>query len=117
MWVFLEAVRFGSISEAAHRCNLSQPAATQALARLEEEVGAILVNRDRRNFGATECGRLFQRPVLVALSHLRTGARYLRSASEKSMWRMGELENLMTAAQLRTLIAVANTGSFTLAAR
>ncbi|MGB1696560.1 MAG: helix-turn-helix domain-containing protein, partial [Paracoccaceae bacterium] len=25
MRVFLEAVRFGSISEAAHRCHLSQP--------------------------------------------------------------------------------------------
>ncbi|NDH27108.1 MAG: LysR family transcriptional regulator, partial [Rhodobacteraceae bacterium] len=117
MRVFLEAVRFGSISEAAHRCHLSQPAATQALARLEEEVGATLVNRDRRNFGATECGGLFQRRVISALAHLRTGARYLRSASAKHTRRTGELENLMTAAQLRTLIAVANTGSFTLAAR
>lgn len=117
MRVFLEAVRFGSISEAAHRCHLSQPAATQALARLEEEVGATLVNRDRRNFGATECGGLFQRRVITALAHLRTGARYLRSASAKPTRRTGELENLMTAAQLRTLIAVANTGSFTLAAR
>ena len=117
MRVFLVAVRFGSISEAAHRCHLSQPAATQALARLEEEVGANLVNRDRRNFGTTECGGLFQRRVITALAHLRTGARYLRSASAKPTRCTGELENLMTAAQLRTLIAVANTGSFTLAAR
>ena len=117
MRVFLEAVHLGSISDAAHRRHLFQPAATQALARLEEEVGANLLNRDRRHFGPTECGALFQKRALTASEHLKTGASHLRSPLAKTMRRRTELENLMTSAQLRTLLAVAITGSFTLAAR
>jgi DNA-binding transcriptional LysR family regulator len=114
MRVFVETARTGSVSTAAECCLLSQPAATQALARLESEVGTPLLLRRTRRFALTPCGALFAPRVEAALGHLSTGARMaLRGASA----RRGAFDHLVTVAQLRALIAVAGTGSFTLAAR
>ncbi|MCB1396511.1 MAG: LysR family transcriptional regulator [Rhodobacter sp.] len=115
MRVFLETARSGSVSVAADRCLLSQPAATQAIGRLEADLGAPLLVRRTRRFATTACGTLFERRVAAALEHLQTGARVaLRGASTPGRARF---DRLVTAAQLRTLIAVANSGSFTVAAR
>lgn len=112
MRVFLEAARSGSISVAAERCLLSQPAATQALRRLEADLGAPLLIRRARRFVTTPCGALFARRAEAALDFLHSGARAaLRGAQGRRVF-----DRLVTAAQLRALIAVANTGSFTLAA-
>lgn len=107
--VFLETVRTGSVSLAARKCHLSQPAATQAIARLEKDLGTTLLLRRTRSLTPTENGRLFHRRAEAALAHLRSGARAASRA------RPG-FERAVTAAQLRTLIAIANTGSFTVAA-
>lgn len=123
MRVFLETARSGSVSVAAERCLLSQPAATQALARLEAEVGTPLLVRRTRRFTPTPCGALFEARVEAALTHLHHGARAaLRGGvRDGSGWKGGTLraafDHLVTAAQLRALIAVAETGSFTLAAQ
>ncbi|MCA0204835.1 MAG: LysR family transcriptional regulator [Proteobacteria bacterium] len=122
MRVFLETARTGSVSAAAERCLLSQPAATQAIARLEAEVGTPLLVRRTRRFSPTPAGGLFVRRVEAALDHLHQGARSaLRSAREGATWRAGSgraaFDHLVTAAQLRALIAVAGSGSFTLAAQ
>lgn len=113
MRVFLETARSGSISAAAERCLLSQPAATQAVRRLEAELGTPLLVRRSRRFVTTACGALFARRAESALDFLQQGSRgALRGASGRRPF-----DRLVTAAQLRALIAVANTGSFTLAAR
>ncbi|MCB1390758.1 MAG: LysR family transcriptional regulator [Rhodobacteraceae bacterium] len=122
MRVFLETARTGSVSAAAERCLLSQPAATQAIARLEGEVGTPLLVRRTRRFSPTACGALFVHRVEAALEHLHAGARAaLRSAREGVTWRAGTgrgaFDHLVTAAQLRALVAVANSGSFTVAAQ
>ncbi|MCA2014045.1 LysR family transcriptional regulator [Cereibacter sphaeroides] len=123
MRVFLETARSGSVSVAAERCLLSQPAATQALARLEADLGTPLLVRRTRRFGPTPCGALFANRVEAALNHLHSGARAaLRNgARDGSGWKGGApraaFDHLVTAAQLRALIAVAGTGSFTLAAQ
>ena len=117
MRVFVETVNTGSVSVAADLCSLSQPAATQALARLEADVGTGLLLRRARRFATTPCGALFVARVRAALAHLNAGARAsLRGARDGSA-RRKPYDRLITAAQLRTLIAVANTGSFTVAAR
>lgn len=117
MRVFLETARTGSVTAAAERCLLSQPAATQAIARLEADLGAPLLVRRTRRFTPTDCGALFQRRVEAALDHLQSGARAaLRLRNGADGGRAG-FDRLVTAAQLRTLIAVANSGSFTVAAR
>ena len=113
MRVFLETARSGSVSTAAERCLLSQPAATQAIARLEGEVGAPLLVRRTRRFGTTPCGALFVPRIEAALEHLHSGARVaLRGTNRRAPF-----DHLVTAAQLRALIAVAEAGSFTIAAQ
>ncbi|MEC3861227.1 LysR family transcriptional regulator [Mesobacterium sp. TK19101] len=113
MRVFQEAVLSGSVSEAAARCHLSQPAATQAIRKLESELGTTLLVRRMRRFAPTPTGALFVRRVSTALEHLAQGA---RNATRGGKGRAG-FDRLLTAAQLRALIAIAATGSFTIAAR
>lgn len=116
MRVFLEAARTGSVSAAAQRCHLSQPAATQAITRLETDLGAQLLIRRRQQFALTPCGTAFAARAETALQQLQDGARAaLRTDGESR--RRPTFERSVTAAQLRTLIAVANSGSFTVAAR
>lgn len=114
MRVFLETARSGSVSAAAARCLLSQPAATQAIARLEAELGTPLLVRRTRRFTATACGALFVRRVEAALHHLHAGA---KAALRGGTGPRAAFDHLVTAAQLRALIAVAGSGSFTVAAQ
>ena len=114
MRTFLEAAKSGSVSVAADRCALSQPAATQAIKRLEADLGTPLLVRRSRSLALTRPGTLFAARVERALDHLHAGA---RAAVRNSATRAAPFDRRVTAAQLRTLIAVAGSGSFTVAAR
>lgn len=114
MRVFLEATRAGSVSEAAARCNLSQPAATQAIAKLEDTLGAPLLLRRTRELTATREGRAFAARVATALDRLANASRAARRLGGGAR---GSFDTQVTAAQLRALVAIAETGSFTVAAR
>ncbi|MDF0601892.1 LysR family transcriptional regulator [Psychromarinibacter sp. C21-152] len=116
MRVFAEAVRAGSVSVAAGRCHLSQPAATQAIAGLERDLGVPLLIRRARTLAPTPAGALFARRVRTALDHLAQGARAALKTGRSTARKEG-FDRLVTAAQLRALIAIANAGSFTVAAR
>ncbi|WP_306734122.1 LysR family transcriptional regulator [Marimonas arenosa] len=113
MRVFLETARTGSVSMAADRCALSQPAATQAIKRLEHGLGAELLVRRTRSFALTRCGGLFAARVEAALTHLHNGAKAAMRGADRAR---APFDRMVTAAQLRTLIAVAGSGSFTVAA-
>ena len=117
MRVFVEMARTGSVSTAAELCHLSQPAATQAIASLEANFGTALLIRNRQRSTLTACGTLVERRTRAALKHLRDGAKNaLREAGNKAAHRQ-TFELSVTASQLRNLIAIANAGSFTVAAR
>ena len=117
MRAFLETARTGSVSVAAERCHLSQPAATQAIARLEAEFGTPLLIRGRRQAALTTCGTLFAERAAKALQHLKEGSQAaLREAGNRAQ-RRSTFEFSVTASQLRNMIAIANAGSFTVAAR
>ncbi len=116
MRVFLETVRTGSVSAAAESCHLSQPAASQAIARLEADIGVPLLNRQKHSFGPTPSGRVFEQRASQALAHLRQGAKAAMRGTNTTKKRQAGFDLAVTAAQLRTLVAIANTGSFTLAA-
>lgn len=118
MRVLLAAVRTGSVSTAAERCHLSQPAATQAIARLESDLGTPLLIRKSRELIPTECGSVFSSRVEAALAHLRRGARAaLRAGGAETRRNGATFDAQVTAAQLRALIAIAASGSFTVAAK
>ena len=56
-----EVARRGSITDAARAIGLTQPAVTRRLQLLEEEFGALLMERGRKGVVLTEIGRLVER--------------------------------------------------------
>lgn len=110
---FAEVCRHGSISAAADVVHLSQPAITQALARLEAQLGVALFVRSSRGMTPTDAGDLMAARTARALGILRAG---VQSAARRG-GAGGGFGSSITATQLRALLAVAEHGNFSLAAR
>ncbi|HPD91237.1 MAG: LysR family transcriptional regulator [Rhodobacter sp.] len=105
--VFLAVLDQGTITAAARACNISQPAASQALARLESEAGVALIHHGREAAGPTEAGRAYGLRVRRALGRLDAALTTLAP----------RLVLTATRAQLTALIAVRDAENFTLAAQ
>jgi DNA-binding transcriptional LysR family regulator len=58
--VFLTVVRSPTISQAAEKLNIAQPALSQQLRLLERRLGVTLFERDARPYRLTEAGRLLK---------------------------------------------------------
>ncbi len=115
---FHEVVKHGRISIAADHIFLSQPAITQAIAKLEKFLKVELFERQPEGMFVTEAGEIFARRVELTLNHLKAGAELARRkalrAGQKST---GSFYNKLTAVQLRTLVAMSEVGNFSQAAR
>ena len=70
--IFVAAAEAGSMSELARSMKRTQPAVAHHLRRLEEELGASLVNRTRRGITLTEAGTALYERTTAALSALST---------------------------------------------
>lgn len=115
---FCEVARRGSISQAAEHVHLSQPAITQAIANLEAAAGAPLFDRRPDGMAVSGVGVLFLDRAERALERLRTGTREaIRIGGRKGVRGFQDFDQLLTAAQVRALTAVADAGNFSLAAR
>lgn len=115
---FCEVARCQSISGAASQVYLSQPAITQALAKLERVLDIALFDRKNNGMFVTEPGQLFLNRVKRALAYINEGTRAAAKVASKS--RSGgfrHFDQLLTSAQLRALLAVSDAGNFSLAAR
>ena len=80
---FIETLQTGSVSRAAERLGLSQPALSQALKRFEERLGTQLLIRSKSGVQPTQAGKqlaLRARGLLRDWDMLRTEA--LRSSQE-----------------------------------
>ncbi len=104
--VFLSVAECGSVTRAAAAGFVSQPAVTQAIAKLEAEAGVPLFLRTQQGFFPTEAGALFRHRVSRALTRL-DGA--LSDIAPR-------LAVTASRAQLTALIATVETQNFTLAA-
>jgi DNA-binding transcriptional LysR family regulator len=104
---FLTVVETGSVTEAAHVCFVSQPAVTQAVAKIERTAGLPLFSRTPQRIFANAAGDLLAVRLARAFAYLDPA---LTELSHR-------LKMTATNAQLRALIAVTEAENFTLAAR
>lgn len=84
--------RLGSISAAATQVNISQPAITQGLFKLEAELGIVLFHRLPEGMQPTEAATLLSPRIERALGHIGSP--------------------LVTMAQMRALLTLAEGGSY-----
>lgn len=75
---FVELARTLHFTKAAEACNVSQPALTKAIQKLEEELGGPLLHRERGATQLTDLGR----GVLPALEQALAAARDAKLAAE-----------------------------------
>lgn len=109
----LEIRATGSFSRAAKQVHLSQSALTQAMTRLEGQVGAPLFSRRATGAQVTAAGEVF-------LARITRAERYLK-AIEQTVHNIGgkrqqSIARALTSAQLRSVLAVVEAGSYTRAA-
>lgn len=105
--VFLAVCGSCSVSRAAQECNLSQPAATQAIAKLERDLAQPLFRHLSQGLFPTAAGEALAARVARALRRLDAAAAPISA----------RLATTASYAQLEALIALRETGNFTLAAR
>ena len=67
---FVAIVDHGSLSRAALVLHVAQPALTQQLRQLEDELGAQLLHRSAQGVTATDAGRLFYQHALAILKQV-----------------------------------------------
>ncbi len=79
---FLALGKTLNFTKAAETCNVSQPALTRAIQKMEDELGGLLFSRERNNTHLTELGRLLEPHLTEVLNrtHLakETASRFLR---------------------------------------
>ncbi|MEM9104362.1 MAG: LysR family transcriptional regulator [Pseudomonadota bacterium] len=105
--VFLAVVDCRTPTAAAEQCSVSQPAVTQALAKLERGAGGELFKRTRQGFFLNERGKLMEARLRRAMDRLDA------TMSEVAP----RLTITATYAQLQSLIAMSEAQSYMLAAR
>ncbi|PIE13214.1 MAG: LysR family transcriptional regulator [Rhodobacterales bacterium] len=123
LYVVNEVYRLGRISAAAEVVHLSQPAATQSLARVEEALGIALFERHPKGMVPTLAGTRFHPRLSRILNHFRQGDSMARKrAARGTSGRRGGTRALKTfhrfcsPVQLRALLAIETNGSFSQAA-
>jgi LysR family transcriptional regulator of gallate degradation len=111
--LFESVARLSSVRRASEECHLSQPAVTQAIAKLEEQVGASLLERGASGSYLNPLGAIF---------HRRTER--LFAQIEEALVELGVpaghapvMASRITRSQIRSLIAIVENGSFAQAAR
>ncbi|WP_430461040.1 LysR family transcriptional regulator [Thalassolituus sp. LLYu03] len=115
---FLEVARCKSISKATEKVYLSQPAITQAIAKLEMLLDATLFERKSDGMYLTDTGAVFVSRVERAFELIHDGLRdALRFGGSKQGVKSLQLLNLVTTTQLRAMVAMASARSFSEAGR
>jgi DNA-binding transcriptional LysR family regulator len=102
-------VENGSMTAASSAANMSQPALTQGLARMERALGVTLFDRQPSGVRLTDAGRVMTERAQAAIGHLERASREILRGGKRGFARP---ERLMTSTQLRALLAVADAGSF-----
>ena len=115
---FAEVARHRGISAAADAVFLSQPAITQAISKLETRLSVPLFERLTNGMNITPPGAMFLVRVQRMLDELSLGVdEAIRLQPGRSGKGFARFDRLVTAAQLRALIALSQARNFSIAAR
>lgn len=113
----LAVARHKSISGAADEVFMSQPAVTQAVAKIEKIFDVSLFDRKPGGVFVTEAGQLLVNRVERMQEYLLQGTIEIMRNVRRNRGHAVKLDHLITGVQLRALIAIAESGNFSLAAR
>ena len=113
----LAVARHGSATAASAHVFMSQPAITQAIAKLEDELEAQLFERRPGGMSPTPAGDILAHRAARMTDHLARAARVLRGGRTRRSDGFQPIERLMTAIQLRAMVEVIRHGGYSLAAR
>ncbi|MGI1678869.1 MAG: LysR family transcriptional regulator [Cellvibrionaceae bacterium] len=107
-----------SISKASANIFLSQPAITQAISKLEQQLEHSLFDRRSSGMYLTTAGEVFHGRIERAMSILLEGVKEAgRVSSSPEVPNAAHIVQLLTTTQLRALIAVYEAQNFSLAGR
>lgn len=116
--VFAEVAQSGSISQAANRVFLSQPAMTQAIAKLEGQLDAVLFDRQSSGMYLTREGEIWLARVKRCLDWIQLGLTEIQGTQTTGRQaRAAQQITQISSTQLRALMAVTDRQNFTLASR
>lgn len=79
---FQTTAKLEHITKAAQELNVSQPALSQTISRLEEDLGVPLFNREGRNIYLNDYGKAFLKRVNRIFHELEDGKRELQNLTE-----------------------------------
>lgn len=114
---FSEAARLGGISRAAEELRRSQSAVTQAVQKLEEDLGETLFTRTNAGCYLTNTGKILHRRAEACFARLETGLLAIMVDGARAQTAASRATERITRAQILSLTAVQEFGSFAQAAR
>ncbi len=110
--LFESVGRLNSVRKASEECNLSQPAVTQSLAKLEQQIGVALLERRASGSYLNELGEIFHRRATRLFDLIERALVDLGVSGVASV-----VARRISRSQARALIAIVDSGSFQQAAQ
>lgn len=113
--VFESVAHLHGFQRASEECHLSQPAVTQAIAKLEEQLGVSLLVRRASGSYLNAIGLVFHRRMQRLFAQMEQAL--LDLGVPNGPLPISQLTARVSRSQIRSLIAIAENGSFAQAAR
>jgi DNA-binding transcriptional LysR family regulator len=113
--VFESVAQLHGVRRASEECHLSQPAVTQAIAKLEEQLGVMLLERRASGSYLNEFGVIFHRRTHRLFDQLEHALTQLGVPNGPVP--LSRIAGRISRSQVRSLIAIVENGSFAQAAR
>jgi LysR family transcriptional regulator of gallate degradation len=113
--LFESVGRLNSVRRASEECNLSQPAVTQALAKLEQQIGVMLLERRASGSYLNELGQIFHRRTTRLFDQIEQALITLGVPGAPAGVAM--VAKRISRSQARSLVAIVESGSFAQAAQ